>query len=220
MPANTRNKLSRVNTVTDNDLLLNQLIPSDDFFHNSDEETEGLSILNNDILPPIQQINKDLGNNKNWLRVAHINARSISHHITELRRLITDTDLDIIGVSETFIKENTPADRFTIDNYQLFKENRVHTTQGGVGIYIKRNIPIKQLQVPHDIKHPELICVVATINNIKVAIITVYKTPKLSYKTFDLIVEFIAHISCSYTHTIILGDFNIDQLNKNTTEYK
>ena len=172
------------------------------------------------ILTPIEQLNNDLRNNQNWLRVVHINARSIPGHLAELSRIITETDSDIIGISETFIKDDTALNKCNIENYKLYTENRSHTTQGGVGIYIKDNIAAKQLSVPKNIKHPELICLELNIKNIKIAVVCVYKGLGLSYTSYSLIVEFLADISSKYENTIILGDFNVDQLDKNTSKYK
>ena len=89
-------------------------------------------VNNHNIKSPIEQLNNDLKNNQNWLRAAHINARSIPGHILELSRIISETTCDVIGVSETFIKDDTPLNRCNIENYNLFTENRTHTTQGGV----------------------------------------------------------------------------------------
>ena len=109
-----------------------------DFFNDSDINNDLLLDANSNnnrlrnINTPIEQLNIDLKNNHKWLRVAHINARSIPGHISELTRLVTDTDLDIVGISETFIKDDTPLHKCNTDDYKLFTENRSHTTQGGV----------------------------------------------------------------------------------------
>ena len=165
-------------------------------------------------MAPTQQINHDLKNNKNWLRVGHINARSVPKHIHEIRRVAKNCDFDIIGVSETFIKEHTPHDRCNIDNYNLYKLNRTRTTQGGVGFFVKDTIPVKELETPQEIiqnhNAPEVLGIVVTINRIQIAIITVYRTPALPYTSLGYITDYITDICCKYEHNIILGDFNIN----------
>ena len=173
-----------------------------------------------DLCSPIEQLNNDLKNNQKFLRVAHINARSIPGHIVELIRIISETDCDIIGVSETFIKDDTPLSRVNIENYNLYTENRTHTSQGGVAFYIKKNIKVKKIPVPKNINHPELICLELEIKNTKIAVVCVYKSPRLSYTTFGNIVEFLADINSKYENTITMGDFNICQLDKTTPKYK
>ena len=67
---------------------------------------------------------------------------------------------------------------------------------------------------------PEIVCVIATINKIKIAIITVYRSPKLPYTSIELISDHITDICCRYEHNIILGDFNINQLDKKSPMFK
>lgn len=198
----------------------------DDFFNNTTETNQDLlfevNSSNNtlrNIQTPIEQLNQDLRNNQNWLRVVHVNARSIPGHITELTRLVTETDSDIIGVSETFIKDDTPLHKCNIDNYKLYTENRSHTTQGGVAFFVKDNIPVKKITVPKNINHPELICLELTIKGIKIAVICVYKGLGLSYTSFSHIIEFLADINSKYENTITMGDFNVDQPDKNSSKY-
>ena len=195
----------------------------DELFLNTNSVNQDLLLdtnrLNN-INTPIEQLNNDLRNNQNWLRVVHINARSVTGHLSEITRLITETNSDIMGISETFIKDDTPENRYNIENYKLYTENRTHTKQGGVGIYVKENITVKQLPVPKNVKHPELICLELTIKNIKIAVICVYKGLGLSYTSFDHIFDFLADINSKYDNTITLGDFNVNQIDKNASQYK
>ena len=170
-----------------------QTIPQN-IFNFSDELFLGTDSIHHDIPldnrldnmnTPIQQLNNDLQNNQNWVRVAHINARSVPGHLPEISRIVSETNLDILGISETFIKNDTSEHKYNIENYKLYTENRTHTTQGGVGIYVKDNINVKTIPVPKNVKHPELICLELTIKNIKIAVVCVYKGLGLSYTTFS-----------------------------------
>ena len=195
----------------------------DDFFTDTDTNNHNIQHDNNllqNINTPIDQLNKDLQNNQNWLRVVHLNARSIPGHLAEISRILSATMADIIGVSETFIKNDTPEHKYNIEHYTLYTENRTHTTQGGVGIYVKSNIAVKQLPVPKDIKHPEVICLELTIKQTKIAVLCVYKGLGLSYTSFSHIFDFLADINSKYENTITLGDFNVNQLDKTTSQYK
>ena len=193
----------------------------DDFFQNVNINNVQLDDdLLRDINTPIDQLNKDLENGQNWLRFLHLNARSIPGHLHEISRVLSGTNADIAGVSETFIKNDTPEHHYNIEHYTLYTENRTHTTQGGVGVYVKSNIPVKQLPVPKDINHPEVICLELTIKQTKIAVLCVYKGLGLSYTSFSHIFDFLADINSKYENTITLGDFNVDQLNKNSCQYK
>ena len=53
--------------------------------------------------------------------------------------------MDIVGISETNIKKNTPSELFTIEGYNLIKNNRDHKGRGGVGIYFKQHLKAKKI---------------------------------------------------------------------------
>ena len=84
-----------------------------------------------------------------------------------------------------------------------------------MAFYVKKSIKAKKIAVPKNINHPELICLELEIKGCKIAVICVYKTPSLSYTTFGNIIDFFAEINSKYNDTITLGDFNVNQLEKN-----
>ena len=72
----------------------------------------------------------------------------------------------------------------------------VHILHKGAWLFIlKKNIKVKKIPVPKNINHPELICLELEIKNTKIAVVCVYKSPRLSYTTFGNIVEFLADIN-------------------------
>ena len=60
---------------------------------------------NLNILSPIEEINKNLINLRNFLCLAHINAVSVPLHRDEIERIINLINLDILAISETNIKK-------------------------------------------------------------------------------------------------------------------
>ena len=84
---------------------------------------------------PIFEINRNLKPFNNFLRIAHMNAVSIPLHRDEIARVLYKTNLDILGVSETNIKHNTPKDLYNIKGYKFFHVDRNHKNCGGVGIF-------------------------------------------------------------------------------------
>ena len=113
-----------------------------------------------------------------------------------------------------------PEDRTSIEGYKLLTVNRPTTAQGGLAIYLRNGIPVKQLNIPQDPNLPELMCAVITINNIEIAIAVLYKRPVIPYKKLDQIIDSITQITCTYDETIIVGDINIDQLNRYSPDFK
>ena len=110
------------------------------------------------------------------------------------------------------VTANTPKSAFTIDGYNFFHVDRTAKSRGGVGCYISSQFPAKQIKLPVDHCQPEMIFCGVTIGSVKVAVGTIYKSPKIPYTVFAEIHENIAFISSKYKHVNILGDFNVDQL--------
>ena len=128
--------------------------------------------------------------------------------------------LDGLAISESFMKDRVPDDRLQIDGYKLFNVNRTSAEHGGLALYLRKEIKAELLRIPQDANLPELMCVVITINNRKIAIAVLYKRPVVSYKKLEHTMEHLAQITCAYDDTIIMGDINIDMLNKKSADYK
>jgi hypothetical protein len=80
--------------------------------------------LGNDFTTPAREINLKFKNYDNLAKLAHINARSIPKHIHEIAKIVTETRIDILGVSETFISENTPESIYQIPGYKYINKSR------------------------------------------------------------------------------------------------
>lgn len=165
---------------------------------------------------PIDFINNDLKDFKDNLTIAHINSRSVTKHIDEIERIVHETQLDIIGVSETFIKSHTPNNLFKINGYMFFHKDRSAKCGGGVGIYVRDQLKAKRIKLPQDIIQPEIIFIEVTVKNSKIAIGVLYKPPKIPYGVFALLHETLAYVTTKYPHTIIVGDFNTNYLVPNS----
>ena len=103
---------------------------------------------------PAEHINSDLKIFSNMLLVGHINARSVPKHISEISNLFHETGLDIIGVSETFLKTHTPKDLCRIDGFKFLRKDRTAKHGGGVGIFVKDCFNPKVVKLPQNMNHP------------------------------------------------------------------
>ena len=167
---------------------------------------------------PIHKINTELNKYKQNLRISHINAVSVPKHKDEISRVIYKTDMDFIGVSETNIKKGTPSSLYQINGYKLFKVNRENKHNGGVGVYIKEQYKARKIKIDYNQDQPEMIFVEIEVRNNKILVGVIYKSPSVRYGIFSEIEEIIAYITTKYTHVILLGDYNINFLNKGSGE--
>ena len=108
-------------------------------------------------LTPIEKIKKDFLHLEKQIKICHLNAVSIPKHRDEIYRIISETNMDIICISETNIKKHTPRNLFKMEGYDFFHVDRNHTTMGGVGVYIKQDLKCKKIKVKYENVQPELL---------------------------------------------------------------
>ena len=176
--------------------------------------------LGNHFITPIQKINTDLKPYGKSLKICHINAVSIPKHRDEIKRVVTETNMDIIAVSETNIKKSTPKQFYNLEGYKFFHVDRNHKSKGGVGIYIKEEFKVKKVQVKYECLQPEICFVEIEVHKNKIVIGVIYKSPSEAYSVYGNIVEILAFMTSKYKHVVLLGDFNINQLMKEKPAYK
>lgn len=71
-------------------------------------------------------------NQERSVRIVRWNTRSLRDKWGEFRKIIIDEGYDIIGISETWLKDRHSG---KIKGYHIFKRNRERDTRGGGGSY-------------------------------------------------------------------------------------
>ena len=194
---------------------------SEDIFNSSSNSNASLlNISLSDSPSPLHKVKLDLQCNNSSIGLGCLNASSAVQHIDEIRKLLFQSGLHGLAVCESFFKHDTPPHRKSIVGFQLFTENRTGTTQGGLAFYIREEVKARQIKIPQDHTLPELMCTVLTINNKEIAVAVLYKRPAISYKKLDDIIDHITQFTCTYDETIIMGDININQLDRSSPDFK
>ncbi len=78
------------------------------------------------------------------------NVMSLVPKIDELALVVGNHNLDIICISETWLKNQIPDDAVQIHNYTLLRRDRKEREHGGVCLYIKNSYSISVLDVPNE----------------------------------------------------------------------
>ena len=191
---------------------------SDAFFDLDEPEIPTLN--NSDFTTVVDQINFLLKYYENLVKLAHVNARSVPMHIHEIMKILLETKLDVLGVSETFISENTPTSLYQIPGYKFIHKSRDKKCRGGIGLYVNENLPVKVIKLSTELVQPEMLFVEVTIGNTKMAVGVIYKSPKIPYSVYALVHENLVAISTKYEHCLIMGDMNINHLLPNSSACK
>ena len=141
--------------------------------------------------------------------ISHLNINSLRYKITELREILTKSNLEILTVSETKLDDQFPDNLFHVDGYHIFRRDR-NSFGGGLMTFIKSDIPSRRRE-QFESTHIEMTCVEITISKRKWAVISVYRPPRSSINTFfSELTKFLDIIIDNYDNLLILGDLNID----------
>lgn len=92
---------------------------------------------------------------KNAFNFIHINPGSLKPHLDEVRSLISDLDLHMLAVSETWFSKATNDKLVAISGFTLLRHDRMRKRAGGVAIYLRSGIKFKILHKSHQNAHVE-----------------------------------------------------------------
>ncbi len=187
--------------------------------------------LTNDLTVYVD-LEKYLEANKGRLTLCHINCNHLIPHINELRLLLQNSGIDVIGVGETFLTASIASKAVELSGYRFIRNDRTvfsrpDTAGGGVGLYVKNNLrhSIVAQSVGLGIEY-----IFIEINGIgkKILVGLIYRPPNTSivYRGIDAgnfglfeLEKILADLMPKYEQTYLFGDFNIDILDKNSVLY-
>ena len=76
------------------------------------------------------------------LKFIYFNARSIVNKLDELQLYIDKETADIIGITETWLNEEISDVELNINDYTIFRHDRLNKTGGSVILLIKKDIKV------------------------------------------------------------------------------
>ena len=97
--------------------------------------------------------------------IGHLNARSLNKNIIELKAILDDTDVDAVSISESWLRSRTPKDRFEINGYKIFRNDRKNKRGGGVCLYVRDEYQCKRIKIPNTPQSPETLWVEVLVNH-------------------------------------------------------
>ena len=151
---------------------------------------------------------------KDWLIVEHINAQSLLSSLDEVKLLLTDRNIDVLCVSETWLHANTPDGYVDVHGYTIFRCD--NGRGGGVCLYVNStlNPSLITLGVPGQVGVEDVWVQIQCRKLPSMIIGCVYRHPKALTTSFDYIQQ-VFKVACLRGKSVfILGDFNDDMLIK------
>jgi hypothetical protein len=148
--------------------------------------------------------------------ILHLNIRSIAHKVEDLEALLTILKTPIIlALTETWM-HNDDCSFINIPNYTFISSPRIIGQGGGVGIFINDCINYKTKIRSSDCKvtnSSNIDYILLELPDLKIGLCCLYCPPKSKLHEIIFILDYIK-TCCKNLNLIVVGDFNINLLDK------
>ena len=169
------------------------------------------------------------------LHFVHLNVRSLWSKYDQIRQLLYNSNISLMGISESWLSTHVDQSLIEIPNYSCIRldrnwsDNTVHVKKGGgVCCYIKNDMIYSENEFSNlNVSSKNIEVQIFSINQPhlkKIIILNLYRPPQGNTTTFC---ETLYDITVSLKITVknefelfILGDFNIDYSNQTSPGYK
>ena len=190
--------------------------------NDNDNDNENQIVYNYRLLQPVLQednlagrpnsrITKTETNNK--LSCMYFNARSIVNKLDELEIYTKEEELDIIGVTETWLTDEILTSEFSLEGYTLLRKDRndvAKTRGGGVALYVKNEINIIERDDINAQLFPESLWCELVFKGEKTLLGVCYRPPDSLAVNNEALYSLINKVGRE--NVIIMGDFNFPEL--------
>jgi hypothetical protein len=153
------------------------------------------------------------------LTIANLNIQHLLPKLDELKCHLSQTSSPkILGLCETFLHDNIKNNELQIKNYKFERKDRKVKKGGGIITYINEGIVYKR-RYDLEINDIESIWIQIFCKNRKSFLINfVYRPPNSNQAWIDLYEAQLEIADCSNHVYYLLGDFNINYVNRNSQE--
>lgn len=143
--------------------------------------------------------------NIGFCNVQSLKPGSSSTKFDELKNMLINGHLDIVGFAETWLKPYVSGKSVSIPGYNLFRNDRRSTRGGGVALYISSNIKARVLLAVSEPGCEALFLHIDTSGSSLV--VGVFYLP---HGDIDILEDCISEIVTRYEHIVLVGDFNFN----------
>ena len=144
------------------------------------------------------------------LTIAHINICSLLNKLRDIHYLLHKHNIDILAVTETWLTAISTNSAIFLPGYDVHRFDRTSKKGGGVCLYIRNKFKYRQLRTIFDI---ETAAIHLRLDGNPLNIICTYRppsTPVSFWQQLTNTVDDIAAQTPKSSHTIVLGDFNVN----------
>lgn len=147
------------------------------------------------------------------IKILHVNGQSIdnSNKILKIKTFLNQMHgPTILAITESWLKDSEASSTATvIPGYELHRFDTPRPRSRSIAVYVPNQIELSKTSSKHDI-NSNRVWIQFTYKGMKISLGIIYRRPSATTKFFDkLQVEAAKHLSPD-SHSILVGDFNID----------
>ena len=144
--------------------------------------------------------------------MAHINVRSLHGKIEEIRFLARKINVDILCISETWLKSGISDGEIGITGYAVKRRDRKTGRKGGgVCIYVRDTLSYKDRYDLTEKSSVEAVCIELVRKNAEnVLCCCAYRPPKAKCNYYNNMLDLLETMCLEKKELLLLGDLNID----------
>nr|CAI5830219.1 unnamed protein product [Callosobruchus analis] len=140
----------------------------------------------------------------------HVNIRWLLPSLNHVEELLTTVQLDILGISETWLTSSVLNDEIEISGFSFLRADR-GSRGGGVGTYVRSGLQVKTIEIEETTEKLEQIWFSLKINQINISCGILYRPPASSITdALDVLNNTLSNIISISDEVVIMGDLNID----------
>ncbi len=150
---------------------------------------------------------------KKGLLGGHLNVRSMVPKREQLEHLLNDSNIDFLGLTETWLCHSSPEAVVVMADYNVFRKDRGQGKGGGVLLYVKNTLNCSQIELPTD---NTLECVGVNISlsdKMSFIVLCMYRKPSANADFYDQLKALLKMLNPK-KEIILVGDLNVNWDNK------
>ena len=148
--------------------------------------------------------------------IVHMNICGLVRHIREIKILLEYSPVDFLAVTESHLNAEIDDREISINGYKIIRKDRPNGSPwGGCALYHKENL---EVHIIHKFMSDDIEAIWAELllNSQRLLIGCLYRPPDDS-SFFDKFDEILGKVQMTRKNLVIVGDFNADLSNANST---
>ena len=160
-------------------------------------------------------LNSELKSSKGCLKIAHINCCGLLGKLNEIKLLVGNSDIYVLGLTETHLKPQIKKEKISIKGFCILREDRLCKGGGGCTLYYPEDLEI----IPKRYQSSEVLETIwfeIILNSQRVLSCIAYRPPD-QVNFYDVFDDVLCKIWQRRTNILIIGDLNSDLMKRKTS---